>query len=777
MTINGGVVLIDGGALLQGDNSGISSINVTSGGRLTVSGGVDDQNSGSEYVSTIIVDNGDLIIDGVGQVSVEDGGLIDGVKDIYVGGVAGPATLNVIGVNANTEEASTIRSASGGLLSVGSGGAGAVNLGAGGVLDVGSAVIGNDQDGILNVLGVGTLDKRSTLNVVDFSLGGTSTSTLNIRDGALLNITGMAILGLQSGGTSTVSIGGVGASYNATLQTAGDLIVGNAGNVDVAITAGGSVVSGGSTVAGVMASSQTTIVIDAAGTTAWIAGGSAVLPSAYQPPQGNTKLTVNGGTMRIDGLFAMSGRSSTYANDFGIAAFNSGSELAMKGGSFYNQNQGATLGKILFNSGSIVSGEGDIYAGQQIIINGGTIAGGTRWMYDFDQGLSNGNKLTSLGTIHFHDRVDVTTQFYNTTFLTELDRDGTLTNASGLSDRAVVHGDLDVDSNFKVSISRPLDGQYLLVQAADGGTITNFTPQQLSSLGATDMSITLNGKLVKGNDRLDHPGGLVTELRVNNEIWLTVNTGDMGNVKTWWTGAADGTWNMQARNFDAKDDAPFDGDDQFLDGDIVVFDFNEIDAGKRTANVTTDVTHYSGNLSSVANVAVAEVQVLNGLDTDTRVVWNGGSIFAYNSALYSTLDLIGNGSTPSGRLVKVGEGVLEINNANEFYGGIHLGDAGTTGGLIVLNNEKGFGTYNSASGYIYKGQVYVHEDTVINVSGLNGGAGGTINNRFVIDPNKTLTFDIGNSNLTVAGNNSMYSDNGGKGQWRATPPSGSNHPP
>lgn len=283
----------------------------------------------------------------------------------------------------------------------------------------------------------------------------------------------------------------------------------------------------------------------------------------------------------------------------------------------------------------------------------------------------------------------------------------------------------------------------------------------LDSLPDDSMLLNLNGKLLKGNDRIDHPGGMVTSLENNNtEIWLTVNTTSGGNVKTWWTGDNGTVWDMKARNFDAHQ--TFDGKDQFLDGDIVVFDFALTDPAKRNAQVTTNAQYYSGNLSSVPNVYVAEVQVLGGSSSDNPFIWSGGSIFAYDSALYSTLDQVGNGGiTPSGKMIKEGEGTLQIDNANEFYGGVHLGGNGTTGGLVVLNNEKGFGTYDSTSGFQQKGMVYVHENSTIDMTNPSVES---INNRFVVDAGKSLTVLI-DQYLTVDGNNALAAGavNDGKG--------------
>jgi len=516
-------------------------------------------------------------------------------------------------------------------------------------------------------------------------------------------------------------------------------------------------------------------------------------------PLGNSVLDVKGGYIRVTSLFAMAGQDPSYGggSGYGTATFHTGGELNMGGGSFFNMNMndfqsgaGGSLGIITIDGGGIVSGSGYIYAGEQFRVQGGTIAPGSRHMYDFERGDAV-NKLTSLGTLHIYDRDDVPTLFNSATFRTELDRGTQPDNSDGLSDHAIVYGELQIDPRFIIDISRPLDGEYLLVQTSGTGNyITSFTPRSLNGLTASgdELLLNLNGKLVKGNDRIDYAGGLFTTIENGNtEIWLTVNTTSDGNVITYWTGNAitetlpgvwsDALWSMTARNFRARNventaDAVFSGSNQFLDGDIVYFDYLRVtddDPDKQKAMRTVTVVeapHYVGDTfwykpADNGNVRVAEVNVIGGTSADI-FEWRGGSIYALDSALHSTLDKVTTGETPSGRFNKIGYGVLEIHNANEFYGGIHLGKegGGIEGGLIQLYNEKGLGTYNSATGLQEKGLVYVHENSTIQLMDDKM----VLNNRFIVDPGKVLTFMFG-TEFTIAGNNALASGaaRGGRG--------------
>ncbi len=771
--VNGGTATISDGGVL----SRAVGINVTSGGTLTVSGAhVDPTLNVTEYRSTAYA-NGLLSIggnSGNSSVLVLDGGLIDSITNIHIGnGAAG--VLTVDGVNAsgslvNDALASTINFS--GNLVVGNTAAGTLNITGGGVLNgrlnaTQTTILGRLAAATVNLDGVGTRDTRSTLRTNDLFVAQGADTTLNILNGALVDVAGTATFG--EGGNATVAIGGrggVATVNNATLQTTGgnDIIVGNSGSATFTVTDGGAVISDGRTVLGNLAGSTGIVDLNYH----WTAGGTAVAQGLYIAPQGNGRLVIgNGGLLTVNGQFAMAGQSSGYANNYGVATVNSGGELALGGGTFYNRDSTGTIGRVQMNGGSTLSGNGSVYAGDRFLMNGGTIAAGSRDLRDFQTGGTN--QLTSIGRVDIYDNDSVTTQFANTTFRTELDRPtgGGGENITGRSDLAVVHGDLAVDSNFKVDISRVLDGDYQLV-VADGGSIGGFTPVDLAGQGANSIAISLNGKTLKGNDRVDYTNGLTTELRNNNEIWLSVNSTSDGNVVTNWVGGNSGNaWDMTARNFNATTGpAGFAGNDQFLDGDIVNFDYANIDAANRTINITQG-SQYVGDHATVPNVAVAEVRITGGGAGD-EIVWNGGSIFAYNSALLTTLDL-GDaiGTAPSGQLVKDGAGTLVINNANEFYGGIVLGAGGTTGGTVILGNEKGFGTYDTSSGYADKGLVFVQADTNLDVSRLNNGTGGTINNRFIVETGKTLTFNFGATDLKIAGNNALNTPagypNSGKG--------------
>ena len=804
LNVNGGTVNVTNGA----DLTGVRGITTTSFSTLNVTGAAFDADSGEKYHSWLHAD-GPLSLAG-GTVNVLAGGEISGLTDIFVGN-GDTGTLNISGRDNQVNANSTVTAVN---LYVGhtSGDAGILNMSDAGQLNVsGNTYIGHNGTGTATIHGVGSTNKRTTLQSGgEFTLGGFANGSLDITSGALVDVAGTAIIGRNAGILGKLNVEGRGGTGNidASFHTAGELIVGNAGDADVKIGVGGNVTSGEETVLAAQSTSNVTVTIAGdhyLSRAAWNAGGTTgIAPGAgYVAPSGNAALDVQSGVLAVSGLFAMAGDNTTldaYGNTYGVAKFSLGSggeygELRMDGAgsAFINMDENdytaTSKGLILFNSGSVVSGSGNIYAGEQFAINGGTIAPGSRWMYDFHRNDldktatvtdPNDDSLFSIGHLHIYDHDDVITEFYGTTYRTELDRDGTVGNLTGLADRTTVHGDLTFDPNFTVDISRPLNGKYLLIDTVDGGTISNFTPQSLDGSGGSTIGLrlNLNGKLLEGNDRIDYSGGMFTTLEDGNtKVYLTVDTTSDGNVISYWTGTeAGGAWSMTARNFEAvtnigdgRTTRTFAGDDQFLDGDIVVFDFRFVDSDKRTVTVTTDAVNYSGDLHTVGNVRVAEINVLGNADAGNHFVWDGGGIFAYDSALYSTLDHGDNPAqpSPSGRFNKIGDGVLDIYNANEFYGGIHLGGTdpedgtlGVTGGRIILYNDKGLGTYNSLSGFQQKGLVTVHEDSIIQLATPDM----TINNRFIVMPEKVLTFEF-TGDFTIAGNNALAgnAENEGKG--------------
>ncbi|WAW10034.1 autotransporter-associated beta strand repeat-containing protein [Oxalobacter vibrioformis] len=769
VALGGDDLVTQGGSIRILDGAKLTSVqNITAEGgaanAIIVGGAVKDADSGKTWRAEVVA-GGTLTIGtstNAGAVEITNGGKIGGITNITLG-TGNSGSLLIKGTEATSVLPAEL--AATGSLVVGDTASATLTMADGGhISGVTDVTLGKGGQATVSLDGVGTGDTRTGISASGSLLvGGNANANLSISKGAQFTVGGTAVFGDQAGTSGSLSLSGRGGNsgqMEATLTT-GDITLGNEGNASVTIGNGGSLRTGTAILAKESGSTANVTINTGNVTNAdrgWLVGGTVTDPGYAK---GNANLTVNQGIVDVRGFLSMGAQDAASA---GKATFSgSGAELRMGGGTFRNQgddgsSSGNAIGDTLITNSAVVSGHGNIIAGNQFRVEGATISPGSRWMYDFDR---NGaaNKLTSLGTLHITDNASVNTFFKNTTFQTQLDR-------AGLSDQVVVHGDLEID-NLNINMSRALDGDYLLIRT-DGGAISGYTDRDLSQLGPDAIDINLNGKTLKGNDRIDIAGGLVTEVKNSGtELWLSVDTTTNGNVITHWTGAGGNDWNMVARNFES---ATTGGTEQFLDGDIVTFDDTwmtaNAPAGSRVVDITTD-TKYAGN------VIVPEVRVFDEGASGTIFTFNGGNILAYDSALYTTLDKGAGEKTPSGELVKIGSGTLVINNANEFYGGVHLGgnlhdyDSSYAslvqgGGIIEVNNNKAFGSYNSESGFLSRGVVYVHES-----SKLVFGNDVSVQNRFVVDDGKILdivfsgSFTIKNNNATAdSGANSV---NGGKG--------------
>lgn len=786
------IAVINGGLL-----SGANNISVSGTGNLNISGAVIEE--GFSYRSTLNAGGSLSIFDG-GSVSIANGGILTGITSIdlaktgagsltitgspasgYASNLAasgaltigeqvgsngtllvsgsgflstvGTANLGVLGnatvtIQGNTENGRSTWRNTGNFVT----GAGEVsfNVLSGAYAQVtGSASVGNDSTNLASVRVSGASNKSNATWQVQggLTVADTGDASVRVENGGAISVTGNTVLANEDGTTAMVTMtGGTWSSSGGltvgkgddttvnvtmsggTLSSSGGIVLGAGedSTVNVTMTGGAWSSGNGSTILGQAEGSVVKISMSGA---SWSAGGSA---SAFTPSLGNTSLSMSGGTFGISGLFSMAGHDDTYANGFGVASF-TGSTLNING-SFYNMNTSAlmadSLGRTVIQGGATLSGRGSIIAGEYIQIFSSTITPGTRSWQDFNAANDN---LTGLGTLNLHSSQGVL--FDKVKFQTQLDW-------SDLSDKVVVYGDLSITDTFTIDIDRILDGKYLLVET-DGGVISDYAAKSIADfLTSASSEFTLNGKSIKGNDRIDFASGLYTSLEDSGtKLYLNVDSLTDGNQEIYWVGNESSVWNMVSKNFDDTNTA---NTKQFLDGDTVIFDS---DVSQNNDIVITGDSIYGGN------VIVNEVQVLGDSDFSWSYDSNGkGSIIAYDSPFYTTLDSKNPDHllNPSGALIKVGDGTLTISNSNEFYGGIYLGDIfGNSGGKIVIKNTLALGSYDSGSGFLKKGVIFVNENSMLE---LDDGI--SISNRFVIGDGKTLTIAVP-GDLMIYGNNAL----------------------
>ncbi|MCL2744504.1 MAG: hypothetical protein FWE67_11700, partial [Planctomycetaceae bacterium] len=261
LDVDGGIIEITGGAKLIGTKDIFVSV-----GELLVEG------ADGEKFRSEIAGSGVLTISGNGTVDVKGGGLIGGRTGITVG----DGTLNVSGMNAALMLSSTINSS--GELVVGDGAVGTLTIDKGGLVTAGTTTIGQGVDeSSVTVAGTGTGDRHSRLTITgDLILSESADASMTISQGGQVTVSGDTYLGNTDGKTATLTLagrGGTGAT-DARLNTTGQVIVGNGGNVNLTIDRGGNVTSGKETILGKEATSNVTVSINSDHyRAAWQAGG------------------------------------------------------------------------------------------------------------------------------------------------------------------------------------------------------------------------------------------------------------------------------------------------------------------------------------------------------------------------------------------------------------------------------------------------------------------------------------------------------------------------
>jgi len=170
-------------------------------------------------------------------------GTLNSTGSLTVGSVAGSAGL----LNVNDDSADLMINGVGADLTVGSNGPGTLNITNGGLVQVADQFIaGNNATGTstVTVSGAQTLApfQRSLLNVVGTSssrFGQGGDATVNISNGALAAFAGSLTVSNGSASASTVTVagtGGLGGLFNATLDVAGDVLLGR--NTSATVAAG-----------------------------------------------------------------------------------------------------------------------------------------------------------------------------------------------------------------------------------------------------------------------------------------------------------------------------------------------------------------------------------------------------------------------------------------------------------------------------------------------------------------------------------------------------------
>lgn len=322
------VAIADGGVVESnrrvfiGDFAGAS-------GTLTVSGG----GSKLTAASNIIVGN-----NGVGVLTVTDGGQVSAGQDVSIGDTAGSSGTVTVSGSGSTLIAN-------GRVDVGDNGAGTLIVANGGQVSGDRLIIGSLTDGHGTVTVSGSGSKLTVGGPrYDFYVGGRGQGTLTIADGGVVETPGNAFIGAYTTSSGTVTVSGSGSKFTADFG----FVVGLLGTGTLAVSNGGEA-RGGVLLIGGDGGSQGTVTVSGRGSKLTASGPTAV----FVADGGTATLTVsNGGVVEAAGTISIAARGGVGTLNIGATA--GGAAVAAgnvvgAGGSAANIEFGTGTGAIVFN--------------------------------------------------------------------------------------------------------------------------------------------------------------------------------------------------------------------------------------------------------------------------------------------------------------------------------------------------------------------------------------------------------------------------------------------
>ncbi|MEM8844804.1 MAG: autotransporter domain-containing protein [Pseudomonadota bacterium] len=219
-----GQLSIFNGANLNSDRFARIANNAMSMGTVSVSG----NNAGIQTSWDVGVDL-EVANSGIALLNINQGALVDIGRDTRIGDNAGSmGTTTVTGTNNAFRSTLDINRD----FEVGNNGQGSLNVLVGALVDVGrDSRVGDGISGIGTVTVEGTsAGFRSTVDVNrDLEIGNSGQGTLNILDGALVNVGRNVRVADNNGSSGTITVNGVNSGFRSTWDITGTLEVGDNG--------------------------------------------------------------------------------------------------------------------------------------------------------------------------------------------------------------------------------------------------------------------------------------------------------------------------------------------------------------------------------------------------------------------------------------------------------------------------------------------------------------------------------------------------------------------
>lgn len=693
---NGGVAT--GGRLYIGYEGGTT-------GTVTVDGAGSSWNAGTGTKGTISVGNY-----GDGTMTLSNGGYVRG-SNIYTGNYAGSTGVTTITGISGTKRSTLVATS---YLFIGDNndtvdkgvtllpaGKGTVTVANGGLIQsVGGSIGGRTGTGHATITGVNGTQASEWKMTGAFTVGATSTGTLDILNGGSVS-NGPGSIGSSAGSNGTVTVSGVNGAKPSTWVSSSVLYVGSQGSGTLNVLAGAKVSAGSVSIA-VLAGSVGTATVSGTGSTLTTADSVAIGSNS-----GSTGvLTVsNDGVINAGSTSAYTGAALNIGGTVGGPAAASGTlnspTLSLQGGALNFNHTGSAYTLATAISGTIagrvnqVAGNTNLtgasagFRGTTNVTGGKLSVNGTLGSATSVLNVSNGATLAGAGTIggsvavgdgHLSPGNSPGTLTINGNLAlssgSQLDYELGAANVAGgaLNDLTVVKGNLTLDGTLNVTQSAGGvygAGIYRVIDYS--GTLTN-----------TGLEL---GNMPAGTDNYIQTS-VAQQVNLVNSKGLTLNfwDGDAGVKNDGTIAGGNGTWLAGPTGTDRWTQADGKINAPYQDGAFAVF---------QGAAGTVNVDNSLGPVRVSGMQFATDGYRIQGGDVELTPGTNAIRVGDGTAAGAATTATIASALTGAGRLDKVDLGTLVLSGTNTYTGGtaisggtLQLGEGGTSGTLVgdVANN-------------------------------------------------------------------------------------------